>query len=315
MENDLIAVLEEKYELKPGTLEKYHSSSLAMDPAEVERMRREKLQQEQDEAALAEADPNTLSHRDRLYRLFQYYEPHYIPQIDLLLFKHEGEEEALIQEMRKKIGGGSMIDEPANDVRLRFRLLKFYDKYNPSKRSEVDAVMTRFRGRESHAIKLFILKYGGEPPDPKPIPLPPPPVLDYRRSVRKRLYRIYSKHAPEKLPQVRDILEKYEGFEEDLLDQLDEKYDNVAAEDLFEDPKKLQMYREKLEDIYRRHNVLDKLDQIDVILKKYRGHEKNLFEQLAVKYPDQIPQTTVDDGDEERNKYSRRDNDDDDDLR
>merc|ERR1712173_585463 len=49
------------------------------------------------------------------------------------------------------------------------------------------------------------------------------------------------------------------------------------------DPAKLRGYRARLNKLYSKYNP-NKLDEIDEILLKYRGREKELFKKLHLKY-------------------------------
>jgi hypothetical protein len=238
-------------------------------------------------------DVNAMTPRERLLRLFQFYDPTRIVYLDILLKEYEGNEEELLAETVAQFGPEPM----GPDLIVKYRLNKFYLKYNPTKLSEVTAVMQMFKGRESALFKNLIVKYGLEPEDPQPLP---PPKYS-RAEARAKVSAIYRLYAPEKLANLDEILERYRGDEENLLDQLAIKYNvgditstsaasasgvntEAALKAIEEEVKKKnQEIRDRLQAIYK--NVApEKLPELDAILLKYRGDEENLFEQLRIKY-------------------------------
>jgi hypothetical protein len=53
--------------------------------------------------------------------------------------------------------------EDSLSVMFRERLLAFYKKYEPSKVSEVDNLLAKYKGKEDGLFKALVKKYGPEP--------------------------------------------------------------------------------------------------------------------------------------------------------
>ena len=71
-------------------------------------------------------------------------------------------------------------------------------------------------------------------------------------------------------------------------------------------PSKLRHYRARLKNLYEKYNP-SKLDEIDSILEKWRGKEKQLFKQLHKKYVK--PNKEKREKEREKNKNRKRDSD------
>merc|ERR1712173_322568 len=69
------------------------------------------------------------------------------------------------------------------------------------------------------------------------------------------------------------------------------------------DPAKLRGYRARLNKLYSKYNP-NKLDEIDEILLKYRGREKELFKKLHLKYVK--PNKKVKEKERQRRKEKRK---------
>src|SRR3989338_7944562 len=110
-----------------------------------------------------------------------------------------------------------------NDDRDRRRLIRFYQKYNPTKLSTIDATLQQYTGDREGLFKQLVAKYGPEPPSEEE-----QRRLDEKEFQRQRLNRFYRKYNPDKLSSVDGTLDAFEngggrGYE-DLFRQLVTKY-------------------------------------------------------------------------------------------
>ena len=64
------------------------------------------------------------------------------------------------------IGELGSDDEDPETARIRRRLERFYEEYNPSKLSQVDQTLKTYAGREAELFDALIAKYGPEPQTP-----------------------------------------------------------------------------------------------------------------------------------------------------
>ncbi|TYZ57189.1 hypothetical protein PybrP1_011139 [[Pythium] brassicae (nom. inval.)] len=142
----------------------------------------------------------------------------------------------------------------------RERVLRFYQKYNPTKLHEVDGVLERFKGKEATLFAALEKKYGPEPgadedlsagsssgkssaaaaaaaaapaaskkskkkaekaASEKPSAAATNAVADFNH---KRLLAFYNRYNPEKVGDVPTVLAKYKGKEAQLFDALVKKY-------------------------------------------------------------------------------------------
>ena len=209
--------------------------------------------------------------------MYRNYDPARIVDVECELKDLDGDEEPVLHMLVQRYG-----PEPYGpDLPLRYRLLKFYQKYAPEKATEVDKVIDMFRGRESLMFKMFLVKYGPEPADP----VPRAPPLFSRGQLKSRVMEIYQHFAPERVASgaAAAVLARYAGDEENLVQQLEIKY-SLTPEGMAN--------RRRLQRIYEKH-CPEKLAQIEEILQRYVGDEANLFEQLAIKYTDVSAADTV----------------------
>ena len=136
-------------------------------------------------AAGAKTPRTAKSHRERLQAMLEKYEPTKAGQVDALLKKFEGKEEALIRSLVKKHGpepgtegqppsGEGTPKEPltprdtpapatAASKSHRERLQAMLEKYEPTKAGQVDALLKKFEGKEEALIRSLVKKHGPEP--------------------------------------------------------------------------------------------------------------------------------------------------------
>jgi hypothetical protein len=216
----------------------------------------------------------TVETKKRLERFYQKYAPEKMSNLEKILQAYSGKEETLFLELVKKYG-----PEPAdvNASEWRTRVTRIYQHYAPEKIANVDQVMEHYRGREDAAIDDLVKKYGPEPQSAVGIAAP-------KNMFEKRLEAFYAKYAPEKLANVSQLLEKFKGTEEAMMQELVKKYGPEplpsSAESL-EFKKRLQLYFQRC--------IPEKVGQVDAFAEKYSGREEELMRSLTLKFgPEQL---------------------------
>jgi len=124
-------------------------------------------------------------------------------------------------------------------------------------------------------------------------------ALDYRNSARynfykQEIFRIYDTHRrkePVKGLDVDQLLEGYEGEEHKIYEQVCMQY-NIAPkqnpfegdlEELPDSESAYDYYKSRLEEIYEIYNG-SKIRNVDKLLRKYAGKERELYEMVQRKY-------------------------------
>eukprot|EP00388_Colpodella_angusta_P033661 GDKK01030199.1.p1 GENE.GDKK01030199.1~~GDKK01030199.1.p1 ORF type:complete len:251 (+),score=19.42 GDKK01030199.1:48-800(+) len=167
----------------------------------------------------------------------------------------------------------------------RARLVRFFEKHNPEKLSTVDAILTKYQGKEPELFVALVSKYGPEPPAAE-------------NGFRARLVRFFEHHNKEKLSDVDTILTKYQGREADLFKALVGQYGPEPAEGSPTAPSPTASppssparapattsgdYRPRIVRFFEKHNP-EKLADVDTLLTKYQGREADLMKALVGKY-------------------------------
>lgn len=283
MEDDLVSVLEERYELHPGTLipisQKLRPEDL-LDRSGLEQgaaLEREREEQQREKSVL-------LSTRDRCLRMYQLYDVPAMVTLDLDLQKCNGDparEQEYLDGLVNKYG-----PEPVGDISILHRIRRYYTYIAPDQLSKMPDALQRFHGRELVIMKMLLTKYKQpEPQDPEIIPSITPEVMEYRAAVRTCVEGIYRRHDPAKLGNVPALMQKYQGSEESLLAQLDAKF-QLQPEDITiaANLEQMQRMRRLVTRIYELA-APQKMATLDTLLKRYRLDLRNLEEQVAEKYP------------------------------
>ncbi|RHY91801.1 hypothetical protein DYB35_005360 [Aphanomyces astaci] len=106
----------------------------------------------------------------------------------------------------------------------RARLERFYSKYNPDKKGEIDGVMEKYKGREASLFEALVRKYGPEPDANEEI--------TFVDAMTLRLLAFYEKYNPDKVAEVPTVLAKYAGKEKQLFEALVKKYGPEPGDEL-----------------------------------------------------------------------------------
>ena len=267
--------------------------------------------------------------------------PENVPKIDGLLKKFAGNEEKMMQDLIKKYGPeptpsgadaapGSPIVSPrsvaaaappaaaagsasggSSDV-MKARLVRFLQKYEPTKVGTADKMLEQYKGKEEAMMKAFVKKYGPEPEAPDGAPASPAPAAPVVSPIvaaftmEQRIRRLVKKYQSDKYEQVPAMMEKYKGKEEQLIASLVKKFGPEPTEALdigdgmvaAPEPRPAKAPynnpfppRERLVRFYTKYQQ-DKLagDTVEKALKKYEGDEELMFATLVKKYgPEPLP--------------------------
>ena len=263
--------------------------------------------------AAAAVAPTTASEsaRSRLTRFYEKYNPSKLGSVDQTLEAYAGREEEMFTALVGKYGPEPPRSSSANPTSAvtssrkpssgnsgatgyRDRLVRFYEKYNPSKLNAVDQTLEAYAGREEEMFTALVGKYGAEPGATTT-----PPASDKRRmstpptgsvsatSNRDRLLRFYQAYNPSKVGAVDQTLEAYAGREEEMFTALVGKYgqEPTAAAGSAGGS---NSYKQRLSRFYEKYNP-SKLGAVDQTLEAYAGREEEMFTALCHKYGPEPP--------------------------
>ncbi|CUG88272.1 Hypothetical protein, putative [Bodo saltans] len=165
----------------------------------------------------------------------------------------------------------------------RERLVAFYEQYAPAKLPTVDAILTKYEGREEELLQALIAKQNSA-------------QSAGSGNYRARVEAMYRTYAADKLDNVDAVLTKYQGSEEILLEALVKKYGPEPTPTALPSsplkgaaPADAGSYRSRIIAMYEKYAPA-KVSSVDASLEKYRGSEDALIEALVKKYG---PEPTV----------------------
>jgi len=233
--------------------------------------------------------------------------------------KHSiNDESAKVNEKNDKESDKDLVKQHLSvtnrSIDYRTTLVEFYKIHNPEKMKNVDSLLEKCKGKEDELLEKIQKSYKVEGQLPtltyiindKPLKEAP-----REASYRDTLVEFYSKFNREKLKDVDMILKKYEGKEGKLFDLLEKSYgasptnirnsrtskmaphhqvrisNKTTVQNLAPVPEmgslKENPHRAKLVEFYFQHNP-KKVEEVDMILKKYDGKETKLFRLLEKAY-------------------------------
>lgn len=187
-------------------------------------------------------------YRERLLGIYEAHAPDKIHQVDALLRRYEGREEALLAAAGHKYGSRAAVTPDASSISggrpqtpttapnasYHERLTRLYEAHNPRRVPYVARDLGKYPGREEEIISAAVKKYGPEPgltgggPEARRESAPStevavPPTAP-SPSYRERVTAIYTQYAPQRLHRVDHELIKYKGCEEALIRAIESKY-------------------------------------------------------------------------------------------
>lgn len=148
------------------------------------------------------------------------------------------------------------------------QLTELYTKVKPEKLGDVPHLVQKYKGAEKKLLRSIRKKYGIPEPSPSPPPSPPTPEAKVEAKAEE---------PAEPAAQEGDVQGDARASAED------------AATDAETDDWRAQLFL-----LYETHNPT-KMDQIEYLLKKYKGNEAKLIESIQAKYEgkgEKAPQET-----------------------
>ncbi|KAJ9454436.1 hypothetical protein DIPPA_21508 [Diplonema papillatum] len=246
--------------------------------------------------------------RDKILALYRRLHPTNKPkaieaQVDDMLSRYKGREDDLVDALEAKYGP---LDKSPYEAKLK----EVYKKYDPSKVSSISAILANYDGREVDLFAALAARYNDadilkDLPIPSESPASPLtadrshaggfsdrswsfqkfPVSSMGEDIdwRARLEALAEAH-PGQMEDIDGLLSKYQGFEKQLVEQMEAQFAKIAEEETeshqYEPPMR---YRDRLKRFYQQY-APEKLDTIDSSLRTYRGKEENLFDILVAAF-------------------------------
>lgn len=242
--------------------------------------------------------------RELVTQIYRDHNPAKLGDVEALLTKYRGRERTLylgicekykltptfeLQPPASAMAGLSPADEK-RVKKFRDLICDVYKEHNPSKLSDVDGLLLKYRGREELVYRGICEKYNVEPQLPK--------KDDEKTTVEKYkqlISEIYAEHNKEKLGEMDDLMGKYKGKEKTLYLAVCQKYniepklpgakkkDKKAADNEKARAERVAKVKPLICEVYAEHNP-SKLDGVDQLLAKYKGKEEQLYFGICEKY-------------------------------
>ena len=265
--------------------------------------------------------------------IYERYNPEKISEVADLLEKYAGQEYDLIENIFNKYD----VSKEERSVFLKSReevsldqksiinpahfIFQIYERYNPDKLSAVPELLEKYVGQEEDLIENIISKYSISLEE----------KTELQNSAEKEFYRnsslesqssivendtiikepekvilsIYERYNPNKISDVKELLDKYFGQEDELIENIFDKYDvseeersmflkfservivgKSSTEDeqvKVENEVRIKNPAQVIIDLYNRYNP-EKLSLVKELLEKYEGQEDELIENIFDKY-------------------------------
>jgi hypothetical protein len=122
-------------------------------------------------------------------------------------------------------------EEKMTEARFKIRLVEFYSKHNPSKADSDSVARTvqQWRGKEEELFDSLNKKYKVEvypAAEMESSVAAKAEVMSATASLRDRMFTFYKRNNPAKAQyaEIDDVLRKYRGREDELLESLQRKY-------------------------------------------------------------------------------------------
>ncbi len=265
--------------------------------------------------------------------IYERYNPEKISEVAELLEKYAGQEYDLIENIFNKYD----VSKEERSVFLKSRgevslvqksiinpadfIFQIYERYNPEKLSTVPELLEKYVGQEEVLIENIINKYCISLEEKAELQNSAEKVffrnssLESQSSIiendtiikdpEKVILSIYERYNPNKISEVKELLDKYFGQEDDLIENIFNKYDvseeersmflqcseqviigKSSSEDeqvKVENELRIKNPAQVIIDLYNRYNP-EKLSLVTELLEKYEGQEDELIENIFDKY-------------------------------
>ncbi|RNF11055.1 hypothetical protein TraAM80_01182 [Trypanosoma rangeli] len=222
-------------------LEKYAGKEERLMSALVKKYASLELQPE-----IASADPPARDSyeecRAAVVTILQRHDPSRLAQVDRLLLKHKGREDAVLRHLQKKYLTEGVVPPPdapqpppsttpSERDDYSQRLASFFLLYDPEKVPHVDKILRKYRGREEKMLAALVRRFGPEPSSPKKKPSAeaegaPSVTLVSEAAFAARLRRFFTCYDAIKLQgsHVDELVHNFCEAPEALFDELTQLY-------------------------------------------------------------------------------------------
>jgi hypothetical protein len=195
-------------------------------------------------AATAAGGQSVDSIRRELLAYYQSRNPAKAAQVDAIMAQYAGREQEVVDMLRKAKAAQALAqgppppaqsDAPLSVEQVREQLRDYYQRRNPAKVAEVDAIMAQFEGRETEVVKMLQkaeaaeaeaagqaaggggAAAAGEAAEAAAATAAGGQSVD---SIRRELQAYYQSRNPAKAAQVDAIMAQYAGREQEVVDML-----------------------------------------------------------------------------------------------
>ena len=165
--------------------------------------------------------------RELIVQLYKDHNPNKVGDIDGLMAKYKGRERALYLCICEKYRvspnleskGSPMTSEEKKVKKYRDLITEIYKEHNPSKLSDIEGLLQKYKGREELVYKGICEKYRVEPKTSKK-----EEAKTSFEKYKQLIAEIYEEHNKEKLGELDELLGKYKGKEKTLYLAVCHKY-------------------------------------------------------------------------------------------
>ena len=157
--------------------------------------------------------------REKLVALFQKYNPGKLGDVDILLEKYKGRDATLFKKIEDKYMPTPcmpQVKDKEETYVYKTKLTELLTKFNPDKLSDIESLLLQYKGREDVLFKKINEKYAGSVESEKN------DITDI--AVRERLLGLFQQYNPEKISDVDNLIEKYNGRMDVLFRKIEDKY-------------------------------------------------------------------------------------------
>ncbi|KAJ9454360.1 hypothetical protein DIPPA_14206 [Diplonema papillatum] len=167
--------------------------------------------------AQAADEPGAASWREKVTAFYVKYNADALDKVDTILQTYAGREEELMRTLCERYGVSYAEEVSPQGDAFRSRVEAFYKVHNPEGLEKVDAILSAYRGREEELMQTLRERYG--------VPQPSSGKANGEwQSYKERVTAFYEKHNRDFLGRVDEIMARYTGREEELLETLHRNY-------------------------------------------------------------------------------------------
>lgn len=228
--------------------------------------------------------------RELIIQLYKDHNPNKVGDIDGLMAKYKGRERTLYLCICEKYRVAPVVEnskaqaltpEEKKVKKYRDLITEIYKEHNPSKLSDLDSLLQKYKGREELVYKGICEKYHVEPKASKK-----EEAKSSFERYKQLIAEIYEEHNKEKLGELDELLGKYKGKEKTLYLAVCHKYNiepklpAAKKKDKKEDdPKGEKEDKENMENKENKENR-EKNSQVEVFEKESTLESNQLKERL-----------------------------------